>query len=246
MAEPSAFQCTLCPCYSDSTFDSQKELADHLALHALVTSGKLLKSSCIDFSCYCSTCLRELKSFASASAHLRMHEQMNEASKTLASLKFVYEFLGSQVRCLCCNKLNRDIIRNTYGEQRGTKKDLFDSVSEFIQHFRSEHMTTAPKLVKCTWTRNVDGEKFTVHQCSFCGETTLTGDSPFDGLQAWWEAHIHEEHACMSKHAMIHHELVNMKVVLTLLTCHKQADSQSCLQFADNLIIKKIVKRIML
>ena len=257
MAEPVMLRCTLCdPEYSQNqTFGSQKDLDDHIALHSLVTSGKLMKPA---YNFFCRECYdlythAEMTSYASALVHLKIHEQMKRSLKDLAVQRSVFAIQGSKVCCTGCSILNKEIDRTTIGYRQGTKKDLFDSASEFVQHFISVHMKTAPKVVNHAWTNN-DGVRFRAKQCSFCGAFTLVYSDWFVNTKSWWESHIHDSECdCVASHKRIQqglaNKIVDMKAITSLLLCHKQARSddspESLLSTVDNLVIKKIVKRML-
>ena len=256
MAELPTFPCTLCtPDRAGAQrkpFGSQEALDDHLALHALVTSGKLF-IACFDFHfhcCECNTLRKEserLDTHALALAHLKMHEELKKVSKTLACLKFAYDISGSKVYCAGCHALNEEIARTTFHLRHGTKKDLFDSASEFVEHFISEHMQCCPYAIERAWPSGVENssERIKMKQCSFCG--TLIPETRYSS-ESFWKYHI-DKCDYLTVCEKVQEEIVVKETIASLLVCYglsKKDDAHSCLSPVDDLIIKKIVKRIIL
>ena len=255
MAELPTFRCTLCTpdLVSDQNkpFGSQEALNDHLALHALVTSGKLFMSY-IGFIFRCCECCdmqkesEQLNTHALALAHLKMHEELKKVSKALAFLNFAYDISGSKVYCAGCSKLNKEIDRTTIGDRQDTKKDLFDSASEFVEHFLSEHMQCCPYAIERVWSSGVENsDRIKVKQCSFCGtlyyETMLNSKS-------FWEHHICQ---CdyLTVHEMVQQEIAVKKAIASLLVCYKLSKKDNCLcclSPVDDHVVNKIVKRMLL
>ena len=245
-------RCTKCR----DSFDTQKDLDDHLALHGLEALGKVFK--CSD-TFFCSECEAVKKAnvefsghhsvmlyfYSSALTHLEMHEQMKKASKMLCATSNalytpIFELRSTQIQCNCCYKLSLEMSLYGHPDGYNAQKYLFDSAPEFMQHFISEHLQTPPKDVEHAWMDS-DDEEHVVHQCSFCGYISRSG--------VCRDSHNSE---CSPLCEIIHKNIVAKKEAQSLLVCHMlsgvldSVNAQSCLQFADNKIIRKIVKRIML
>lgn len=266
------FRCHLClpKVYKNQYFDSQEELDDHIALHGLLTLGKLRRSE-HDFvntgkDFYCKMCYfnnperTRMLTYALAIQHLNMHEQIKKESKFLHEIMittFMFDIYGSKINCLCCEKINYMIAQTTNYERCHAKKTMFDSASEFFQHFMSVHLRTPPKIVHQSW--KFMNAKIKAKQCSFCGNTFCKNsyDEDFDELDlpsTWWPNHMDIYH-CDRKYRVIlskiTKEITSRKAVLAFLFCHKVANDpnkknvQSCLQLIDNHIAKTIVSFMM-
>ena len=256
MAEPVALRCTLCTPYQWyaqlQTFDSQKELDDHIALHALAPSGKLSASlfDCRFYCCECKDLLHatRLDTCASALAHFKMHKELKMASKTLASLKFTCEIYGSKVCCVCCHALNMKIVETTSGRFRGTKKELFDSASEFVEHFLSVHMATAPRVITYEWPNGDENSPETIRmeQCSFSG--TLCRVYEDRNSDFFWKYNA-DSNVYPVVHEKVQQEIAVKKAIASLLVCYKLSKKDNCLcclSPVDNHVVNKIVKRMLL
>ena len=254
MAEDMVFPCKICNRGYTLNFYSLNELANHLALHSLVSSGKAIKP----FATFlCSEChetgkISAFYSYSCALAHLKIHDEIRMHLKTPV-LGLTYEIIHSQIFCGGCQALNERMFMTTNGEHHITEKHCFNSVSEFFQHFLSEHMKSAPKVVKYAWTRKVDGrtERLRMKQCSFCGVMSPTYESRYGISQSsWWEEHK-RDCDCLASFNEIKKELVAKEAISAFLSCYKLANvpdsinSQSLLSSIDNRIVRKIVKRML-
>ena len=253
MADHLALRCTLCDSDfynvrdipADHTFDSLEALDDHLAMHALESSGKLFHPSSYDNIFFCHECRNndtssQFVSCSSALVHFKIHDELRKASSMVANIRYIYKIIGSQVRCISCNNLNKEIMETTEGKCHGTKKVLFDNASEYIQHFFHEHMKTKPhvvNVVECAWTNECDTKEFKMKHCSFCGSIK----SSFYYDTYWWK-YCHFT-SCLTKHKEIQKEAIS-----TFLLCYNKSsedDSQCCLRSLDKHIIHEIIRHIL-
>ena len=247
----SPFNCTQCdPEYPYHMYQyCQETLDDHIILHTLVSSGKL-KYSFGSFLCSEFNCTAIFYSGAVALKHLEIHEQINSELKTLTRMEKFYDICDSDVYCNGCYKLKYEILLTTCGLHRSTKKTIFASASEFVQHFIAVHMKTAPKVIVHA-CKQKSSERIRIKQCSFCGVLSRVFESEQGNSKTWWEDHK-KECNCLASYEKIHQELVAKEAIAEFISCYKLANvpdsinSHSLLSSIDNRIVRKIVKRMML
>ena len=262
------FRCTLCPLYISNIqyFGTKEKLDDHIALHELFDLGKLRRHffETRNTGFYCSVCYynnpagAHMNTYAAAIAHFDMHEQIKRESKILHKMLtcgniMMYNISGSEIICLCCEKLNRVIEQTTNHETCHTKKIYFSSASEFFQHLMTKHLQTPPKIIHQSW--KYKDMKIKAKQCSFCGGICCNGVETTDSYDTadsptWWQTH-EIKYQCKRRrrkiHSLITKEITARKSVYAFLFCYKVANDpnkknvQSCLQLVDNHIIKTIV-----
>ena len=219
-------------------FYSQEALDDHLALHKLESLGKLIRVP--PFKTFnCSECYRMhefyiLDSLDKAKKHFELHEKLRKTSEVFGNFSSLVAIYKTRLCCLTCYSLYIDelkVLDFKYPPdepEMDKKKCYFNSISEFMQHFISEHMKTAPTVFEHVWTYKRIERK--IEHCSLCGHSSPD------------ESHICN---CQVMYKKILQEIANRKSIRAFLVCCKMAETnndQSCLSSVDNLIIKTIVE----
>lgn len=238
-ANPEPRVCTECyDLFHDSRVYSQEALDDHLALHKLESLGKLIRV--LPYTTFdCSECYRlhelnMLESLEQAKKHFEMHEKLMKTSEVFGNFSSLVTIHNTQLCCLTCYSLYRDeaMALDFKYPPDGPEMDLgqcyFNSISEFMQHFISEHMKTAPTVFEHVWTYN--GNEYNIEHCSLCGHSSPE------------ESHMCK---CQVTYKKILQEIADRKSIRAFLVCCKMAktnNDQSCLSSVDKLIINTIVE----